>query len=269
MSKDTRGILLIIGGAEDKKDERIILKKFVNLMKHDDAKLLVLTTATKEPEAVGDDYREVFKNLGMTNIDIVNINSREDANDTIYADRIRDSEGIFFTGGDQLRITSIIGGTKAYEALVNCYTSGGIIAGTSAGASCMSSIMIVEGDSNMPASKCTVSVGPGLNLLENSIIDQHFAQRGRIGRLLCGVAENPDILGIGIDEDTSIIVYPDKTFEVCGSNSVTIVDGRHIQDSNVSELKPNEILAITNVILHALPQGYGFDLLNREVFKAR
>lgn len=267
MQTDKKGILLIIGGAEDKKEEMAILKKFVRLLRYDDSKLLVLTTATKEPDSVGDNYRRVFEKLGMTNIDILNVDSREDASDEAYIDKIRSSEGIFFTGGDQLRITSIIGGTKIFEALLECYYNGGVIAGTSAGASAMSSSMIVEGDGNEPARKCTLKLAPGLCLLHNAIIDQHFAQRGRIGRLLCGVAENPDVLGIGIDEDTSIIVYSDHTFEVYGTNSVTILDGKSIEDSNVSESKPDEILAITNITLHVLPQGYGFDLRNREVFR--
>lgn len=267
MEKSKKGILLIIGGAEDKKDKMIILRKFVRLLDHDDSKLLVLTTATKEPDSVGEDYRRVFEKLGMTNVDILNIDTREEANNEEYVDRIRSSEGIFFTGGDQLRITSIIGGTYACKALYECYLNGGVIAGTSAGASAMSSVMIIEGDNNEPARKCTLKVAPGLNLLNNAIIDQHFAQRGRIGRLLCGVAENPDILGIGIDEDTSIIVYPDDTFDVYGTNAVTIVDGRSIESSNVSELAPDEILAITNIRLHVLPEGYGFDLRNREVLK--
>ncbi|OEH86402.1 cyanophycinase [Desulfuribacillus stibiiarsenatis] len=267
MESDRKGTLMIIGGAEDKTDEMRILKKFVRLLPSDDSKLLVLTTATKLPDSVGEEYRKVFDGLHMTNIDILNIDSRDDANDDEIVEKIRGAEGIFFTGGDQLRITSIIGGSKAYEAMVECYLNGGVIAGTSAGASVMSNIMIVEGESNEPARKCTLKVAPGFNLLKNSIIDQHFAQRGRIGRLFCGVAANPDILGIGIDEDTSIIVYPDDTFEVYGTNSITIADGKSIQDSNVSELEPDEILAITNITVHVLPDGYCFDLKNREVFK--
>ncbi len=262
-----KGLLMIIGGAEDKKEEMSILKKFVSFLKHDDSVLLVLTTATKQARAVGEDYRSAFEKLGLKNIHIINIDSRADANHEEYLKIIRQSEGIFFTGGDQLRITSIIGGTKAYQALKECYINGGIIAGTSAGASVMSNIMIVEGDNNEPARKCTLKLAPGFGFLNNTIIDQHFAQRGRIGRLLCGVAQNPDILGIGIDEDTSIIVYPEHYFEVYGTNSVTIIDGKSIQSSNVSELKPNEILAITNITLHVLPDGYGFHLKNREVFR--
>lgn len=267
MHEDKKGILLIIGGAEDKEHEMSILKKYTKLLKNKDAKLLVLTTATKEPEIVGDNYRRVFEELGMSNIDILNIDTRDEANDKETVRKIKESEGIFFTGGDQLRITSIFGGTKSCEALQRCYVGGGVIAGTSAGASVMSNVMIIEGDNNEPAKKCVLKVAPGLNLLNNTIIDQHFAQRGRIGRLLYGVSQNPNILGIGIDEDTSIIVYPDDTFDIYGTNSVTIVDGKSVKSTNVSELEPNEILAISNVTLHVLPEGYSFDLKERKVFR--
>ena len=130
----------------------------------------------------------------------------------------------------------------------------------------MSRTMIVE-DDNDPARKCTLKMAPGLGLLDRVLIDQHFHQRGRIGRLLCGVAENPSILGIGIDEDTAVMVFPDSHFEVIGRNSVTVVDGRYIKSSNVSELKPEENLAIANVTLHVLPSGYGYDLAARSVIR--
>lgn len=141
--------------------------------------------------------------------------------------------------------------------------------GTSAGASVMSSTMVVQGNDNEPARKCTLKMAPGLGLFNGVIIDQHFDQRGRFGRLLCGVAENPDVLGIGIDEDTAIKLFPDMHFEIIGSNAVTIIDGKTIQSSNVSELNPNEILAIMGVTVHALPQGYGFELENRKVLRLK
>lgn len=267
MKSSNNGILIIIGGAEDKTGEMTILKRFVSMISESNSKLMILTTATQEPELVGDEYRGVFKSLGVNNIDVLNINTRDDANNDDYVNRLKQSKGIFFTGGDQLRITSIIGGTKSYQALSEGYINGSIISGTSAGASAMSNIMIIEGDDNKPARKCTLKVAQGLNFLSNVIIDQHFAQRGRIGRLLCGVAENPDVLGIGIDEDTAIIVYPDSHFEVIGTNSVTVIDGKTIKSSNVSELQPDEILSITNVTLHILPKGYGFDLINNKVLR--
>ena len=267
MDEKVNGNLIIIGGAEDKQDKKMILKSVVEAAGGSDSRLIVLTTATEQPKEVGIQYRDIFRQIGMKHIEILNINSRDDANSEDSASIIADSTGIFFTGGDQLRITSILGGTKVYTALQEAYLKGVVVAGTSAGASAMSDIMVVEGDSNEPARKCTLKMAPGLSLLKNVIIDQHFAQRGRIGRLLCGVAENPDVLGIGIDEDTAIRVYPDAHFEVIGTNAVTIIDGKSIKSSNVSELKPNEILSITNATLHVLPNGYGFDMKERKVLR--
>ncbi len=265
MEEKVRGSLVIIGGAEDKKGESVILKKVVELVGASNAKLVILTTATEEPQSLGEEYKKVFNRLDISDIKILNISSRTNANKEGAANSIINSTGIFFTGGDQLRITSILGGTRAYEALQEAYTNGTVIIGTSAGASVMSSNMIIDGNSNDPARKCTLKMAPGIGLLEEAIIDQHFHQRGRIGRLLCGVAENPNILGIGIDEDTAIHVFPDAHFKVIGSNAVTVIDGRSITKSNVSELKPDEILAIANVTLHILPAGYGFDMKNRKV----
>ncbi len=231
--------------------------------------LTVLTTATEQPRETGQDYHEAFTRLGVENVRILNINTRDDADNEDNCRLIDNSRCIFMTGGDQLRITSILGGTRAYKAIKELYRSGGIIMGTSAGASVMSSTMIVQGNDNEPARKCTLKMAPGLGLFEGVIIDQHFDQRGRFGRLLCGVAENPDILGIGIDEDTAIKLRPDMHFEIIGSNSVTVIDGKTIQSSNVSELNPNEILAIMGVTVHVLPQGYGFNLENRKVMRLK
>lgn len=262
-----RGNLIIIGGAEDKTGECNILKSFVMLAGATAARLTIIATATEKPLESGNQYKSIFSRFGAAETNILDIHSRDDAEMQKNSTFISESSGIFFTGGDQLRITSILGGTKAYNALHNAYKAGAVIAGTSAGASAMSRVMIVDGNNNDPARKCTLKMAPGLGLLEAALIDQHFHQRGRIGRLLCGVAENPSILGIGIDEDTAVRVYPDDHFEVLGSNSVTIVDGRHIKSSNVSELLPDENLAIANIMLHVLPSGYGFDLKTREVIR--
>jgi cyanophycinase len=269
MEEQAKGYLIIIGGAEDKKGESIILKQAPQMISKDDI-LTVLTTATELPKEVGDDYKDVFHRLGVKNIRILNINTRDDADNTENCEIIKNSKCIFMTGGDQLRITSILGGTGAYEAMRNLYEyGGGIIMGTSAGASVMSSTMVVEGNDNEPARKCTLKMAPGLGFFSGVIIDQHFDQRGRFGRLLCGVAENPEILGIGIDEDTAVKLYPDLHFEIIGSNSVTVIDGKSIQSSNVSELNPNEILAIIGVSVHTLPQGYGYKLQNRKVLRLK
>jgi len=268
MEESPKGYLIIIGGAEDKTGNSIILKQAPQMLSEHDL-LTVLTTATENPQEAGQNYQQVFQRLGMKNIQILNINTRDDANSASYCEQIRNTKCIFMTGGDQLRITSILGGTAIYEVLKNVYASGGIIMGTSAGASVMSSTMIVKGEDNEPAKKCTLKMAPGLGLISGVIIDQHFDQRGRFGRLLCGVAENPDTLGLGIDEDTSIKLYPDMHFEVIGTNAVTIIDGRTLQSSNVSELKQDEILAVIGICVHVLPQGYGFDLNSRKVLRLK
>lgn len=260
-----KGELIIIGGAEDKYGKSRILEEVVHAIGGSDARISIITTATQHPEEVGKEYQEVFSRLGVRDTDVLNIDSREQADHDDIFRCIRDASGIFFTGGDQLRITSILGGTRAFEALCQSFHEGTAIIGTSAGASVMSSTMIVDGNSNDAARKCTLKMAPGLSLIEGVIIDQHFDQRGRLGRLLCGVAENPGILGIGIDEDTAIRVYPDAYFEVIGSNAVTVIDGTTINSSNVSESKPNEILMIANASLHVLASGYGFDFKRREV----
>ena len=263
-----KGYLIIIGGAEDKEGESVILKQAPEMLCDEDV-LTVLTTATQMPQEVGRAYNEIFQRLGVKNVKILSINTRDDAENAENCEMIKRSKCIFMTGGDQLRITSILGGTRAFTELKNLYETGGIIMGTSAGASVMSSTMVVQGNDNEPARKCTLKMAPGLGLFDGVIIDQHFDQRGRIGRLLCGVAENPEVLGIGIDEDTAIKLYPDMHFEIMGSNAVTIIDGSTIQSSNVSELNPNEILAIMGVTVHTLPQGYGFNLINRKVLRLK
>jgi cyanophycinase len=268
MENNDKGYLVIIGGAEDKSGGSVILKKAAGLL-YDDELLTIITTATEHPKEAGDKYRRVFSKLGIKRTQVLDIYNRDRANDERVVQKLRNSKCIFFTGGDQLRLTSILGGTRCYLEIKEVYKNGGVVVGTSAGASMMSSVMIVEGGDNEPAKKCTTKMAPGFDLLPDTIIDQHFDQRGRLGRLLCSVAENPDVLGIGIDEDTAIFVYPDMTFEVIGSNTVIVIDGKTIKSSNISELKSRELIAITGVTLHALPAGYGFDLITREVMRLK
>lgn len=268
MTDSAKGFLIIIGGAEDKRGDSIILRQIVRMLSATDL-LTILTTATEYPEEIGYCYKDVFGKIGVENISILNIDTRTEAESIKNCEILKKSRCVFMTGGDQLRITSILGGTAAGHILKELYLSGGIIVGTSAGASAMSSTMVVRGNDNEPARKCTLKMAPGLGLLDGVIIDQHFDQRGRFGRLLCGICENPGVLGIGIDENTAIKLFPDKHFEIIGDNAVTIIDGKSIKYSNVSELNPNDILAITGVTVHVLPEGYGFDLIERKVLRLK
>lgn len=171
---------------------------------------------------------------------------------------------VFFTGGDQLRITSVLGGTPLYKTIKQRYENGCIFVGTSAGASVMSDTMIVTGPDEESPRKCTLKMAPGLGFIKEVIIDQHFAQRGRIGRLLVGMAENPQSLGIGIDEDTAIIVNESAKFKVIGSGAVYVLDGRNITYSNVSEQHPDDIFSIFGVVMHVLKSGDIFDLNSKK-----
>ncbi|SJZ74633.1 cyanophycinase [Selenihalanaerobacter shriftii] len=265
MNEKIRGRLLIIGGAEDKKGECQILNKVVELLDHKLSKLIILTTATRFPEEVGKEYQEIFMNLGLKEVEAINIESRDKADDTEIVNKIKNSAGVFFTGGDQLRITSLLGGSKVFGALHQIYRQGKLIAGTSAGAAVMSGTMIVKGESDDTPKKCTLKMAPGMGLLEEVIIDQHFAQRGRIGRLLLAIAQNPYMLGIGIDEDTAILVNSTGRFRVIGSQTATIVDGSQISHTNVSELESNQPLGLLDVKLHVIPAGYEYDLKSKQV----
>lgn len=262
MQSQNEGILLIIGGNEDKVGDCAILKKFVALAGGRSAKIAVLTTATELPREVGREYQLLFMKLGAERVDIIHIADRVEASEQQTGKSFADYTGIFFTGGDQLRLTSILGGSIVNREIVACFKRGAVIAGTSAGASVMSQIMIVGGDSSETPKKSAISLAQGMGLLERVVIDQHFAQRGRINRLLAVVAQNPNVLGIGIDEDTALLVENNQC-RVIGSQTVTIVDGRAILHSNISESSRFEPLAITNVKLHLLPHGFGYDLCNR------
>ena len=208
MAGQTTGNLLIIGGNEDKDRECVILRRFITMAGERQARIAVVTTATESPREAGDEYRSLFAEFGAETVSIVYIANREAANDRQQLAALENCSGLFFTGGDQLRLTSILGGSAADAAIRRAHRSGAVIAGTSAGASMMSDTMIVDGDSSATPKKSMVSMAHGMGLLEEVVIDQHFAQRGRINRLLAAVAQNPHVLGVGIDEDTALMVTP-------------------------------------------------------------
>lgn len=267
MNEKISGNLIIIGGAEDKIGKKEILKKVAEYINTKEDKMLIATIATEYPEKTYDDYKNIFIKLGIKNIDKLDISKREDAFNDKNINLIKTTNLLFFTGGDQLRITSMIGGTPIYNVIKELCSNGGVIAGTSAGASVMSDTMIVEGEDDESPHKCTLKMSPGLGLVKNIIIDQHFAQRGRVGRLLTAIAQNPEVLGIGIDEDTAILVSDKGTAEVIGSGAVYFIDGSGITYSNVSEQYSNEILSMFNVKLHVLKEGDKFDLLKKIPFE--
>ncbi|MCH3965320.1 MAG: cyanophycinase [Clostridium sp.] len=263
MEERLEGNLIIIGGAEDKRGDKHILKEVCSKLDKEEDILVVATIASEIPEELGSEYNTVFKELGIKNIRILNIEKRTSAYYKENIDKIENAALIFFTGGDQLRITSLIGGTPLYSKIKDLYKNGCIFVGTSAGASVMSDTMIVTGPDDEAPKKCTLKMAPGLGFIKGVIIDQHFAQRGRIGRLLVGIAENPESLGIGIDEDTAIVVKDNGEFKVIGSGAVYIIDGSNISCTNVSEQYPEEVLSIFDVKLHVLKNGNKFNIISK------
>ncbi|NLJ33054.1 MAG: cyanophycinase [Firmicutes bacterium] len=263
MGEKVEGRLLIIGGAEDREGDCEILREVVALAKGRGQGLVVITAASRGGAQLGREYREIFQRLGARRVRILHVNQRERANDPAVAVDLRRAGGIFFSGGDQLRLTSLLGGTRVEREVRRAYEGGALIAGTSAGASAMSDTMIVEGPDDDPPRRCTLKMAPGFRLLKEVVVDQHFAQRGRLGRLLGVVAQNPYTLGLGIDEDTAVEVNPRGRFRVLGSYTATVIDGLGIEVSNVSEANPDAPLALTQVKMHILPAGYGFDLKKR------
>lgn len=262
-----KGNLIIIGGAEDKKGEKNILKEVCSKIDKEKDELVVATLATELPKEVGAEYRSIFERLGVRNINILDIQQREDACELHNIEIIEKASLVFFTGGDQLRITSLLGGTPLYKVIHDRHKDGCVFVGTSAGASVMSDTMIITGTDEEAPKKCTLKMAPGLGLLKNVVIDQHFSQRGRTGRILVAVAENPESLGIGIDEDTAIMINSKGEFQVIGSGAVYVFDGSKISYTNVSEEAPDEILSMFDVKLHVLKSGDKYDFNTRQPIK--
>jgi len=258
--KGSRGPLIVIGGGEDKEGRREILREVARHL--NGGKLIIATVASHEPEGYFESYQKAFVDLGIT--DVVELYVR-DRSETLHPDKLRvfdGATGVFFSGGDQLRISSQIGDTPIEQRVREIHERGGLIAGTSAGASVMSETMLVKGTSGESHKIGDLHMAPGLGLVRDVIIDQHFAERGRFGRLFGAVAHNPRELGIGIDEDTALVVEGHH-FEVIGSGCVYVVDGAGITHSNIAEARPERALSMYDLRLHVLSAGDTFDLSKR------
>lgn len=259
----TKRQLVIIGGAEDRDGDSQVLREFVRRAGGIKAKIVIMTAAAELPRDVGEDYIRVFERLGAEAVRIVDTETREDASSSTSLEAIAQATGIFFTGGDQARITSILKDTEIDTAIHQRFSEGIVIAGTSAGAAVMPDTMIVEGDAQTHPRMEIVAMGPGLGFLPGVVIDQHFSQRGRLGRLLAALIQEPAGLGFGIDENTAMVVT-DHQIEVIGEGSVTIIDESEATYNNMGEILKDEPLAIFGAKLHILPHGYKFDLKTRQ-----
>jgi cyanophycinase len=258
----TRGKLVVIGGHEEKDAESIILQEVAK--QADGGRLLVCTVASDEPDEVWKDYRKAFSRLGVRRLAHLDIGDREDILNRPPGDLLEEARVVFFTGGGQLKITTRFAGTMLCSALERFYRNGGTVAGTSAGASVLADTMLVSGEGEASHRIATnLLMAPGLGFIRDVIIDQHFAERGRIGRLLGAVAQNPRLLGLGIDEDTAVIVDRERTLSVLGSGAVYVADAREVSYTNVAEESPERTLSIFDVRLHVLSQGDELSLISR------
>ena len=254
--------LIIIGGHEDKSEEKLILRAVAERV--GSGRLVIATVASNMPKDLYEDYERIFRGLGVKHIYKLEVESREDAMSEKNVRTLDDTTAIFFTGGDQVKITSQIGCSPVCERIQEIYESGGTIAGTSAGASVMPETMMVGGNGEESHRiGGALKLAPGLGFIRGIIVDQHFAERGRIGRLLGAVTQNPRILGIGIDENTAVIVERDRKFTVVGEGGVTILDAGASTYSNITDEETDRALSVYDVKLHQLSQGDFFDCQSR------
>src|SRR5680860_893207 len=258
-----RGVLMPIGGAEDKFDDKLILSTFAQLAGGKTARVVIVPTASSI-ETAGLRYKAIFLGMGVESAEVVYIGSREDANSEHVIGHVKDATGIFLTGGNQMRLSAMIGGTRFEQVVRDANERGIIVAGTSAGASILSAHMVALGASGGTPKLRMAQMVAGFGLITNVIIDQHFRQRDRIGRLLSLVASNPGLLGLGIDEDTAAIIDDQGVIEVVGRHSVTIVDGSEIF-SDIFQVKAYGEITVSNARLHLLTPGRRFDMRTRSL----
>lgn len=261
---EVRGRLLAIGGGEDTKGDCLILKEFVRLAGGEKANIAVITTATDAPEEAAAAYKEIFRKLGAKTTTAINISDRRDAMQPQCCKEVEKASGIFFTGGDQLYITSLMGGTDLQKAILKAYENGVITAGTSAGAAIMGNSMIISGDSDENPRMGGVEIAAGTDLIVGCIIDTHFSQRGRHGRLLAAIAHHPQDIGFGIDENTAIFLNKNK-FRVIGEGAVTVIDSSAMSYTDIPYVEKGQSIALADVKIHVLPNNYEFDLKTRQM----
>jgi cyanophycinase len=264
------GQVIAIGGAEDRDPtcQESILAEFVRLSGGKRARVAIIPTASADPTATGNEYRRLFRTFGVKAADVLEVDEREDANQAAAVDALKGAGGVFITGGDQARLVSLLVGTRVMETIRQCSQEGTVVAGTSAGASILAAHMMVPSaipgleTSNGSPRKSATDLVSGFGLLQDLIIDQHFSQRGRMGRLLEAFAANPGLIGLGIDEDTAAVIDVTGRLTVLGSGAVTIVDGRNTT-SDYFDRAPGEIVTVIDSHLFVLGPGRQFDLRTR------
>jgi cyanophycinase len=258
----TRGWIVPIGGAENKENDRRILRRFVEASGGEDADIVVIPTASKMHET-GPRYEALFRELGAARVSVMDFDTRRDCQEANRLERLDQASGIFFTGGNQLRLTALLGGTPVAQLIRKRNAAGVTVGGTSAGASILSEHMIAFGDEGSSVIAGSVRLAPGLGLTNRFVIDQHFRERDRLGRLITALAYNPFAIGIGLDEDTAVFIGPDETLEVEGSGGVTVVDASEVSFSSADSVSEGQPVAVLGLKVHVLTPGTTFNLSTR------
>lgn len=253
--------LLVIGGAEDPDEgEMVILPHLVEMAGGSRARIIVCSSPSEDPEEKADTYGALFEKIGVAEVIPAPITNRREADAPELLKAVQRATAVFFTGGDQLRLTALIAGTDFCQSIrTRLYGDGLVVAGTSAGAAAMSSVMLIGGKQEGTVRREDVSLAPGLGYWRDTVVDTHFNQRGRVSRLLTVFAHNPQVLGIGIDENTAIDLVPGDRFTVLGDGVVMVFNGR-VTHTNAPDAGDSDTLAITDSVIHTLPRGYGFNL---------
>ncbi len=259
----TRGWIIPIGGAENKENDRHILERFVRVSGGRNADIVIIPTASRLHETESR-YEKLFRDIGAERVTVMDFDTRRDCQEPGRLERLGQASGIFFTGGNQLRLTTLLGGTPVAKLIRVRNAHGVTVGGTSAGASILSEHMIAFGDEGSSVISGSVRLAPGLGLTNRFIIDQHFRQRDRLGRLLTALAYNPFAVGIGLDEDTAAFIGPDETVDVEGSGGVTIVDASDVSFSSMDDVGEGQPVCLLGLKLHILVAGATFNLHTRE-----
>jgi cyanophycinase len=259
---EARGWIVPIGGAEEKENDPRILKRFVEICGGSEANIVVIPTASQLADT-GARYEKLFTELGAGEVGVLDFDMRRDTEEKNRLQRLDKATGIFFTGGNQLRLSTMLGGTPVAQR-IRALNAGGVhVGGTSAGASILSEHMIAFGKEGLSPTAGSVRLAPGLGLTNRFIIDQHFSQRDRLGRLMAALAYNPYAVGIGLDEDTAAFIRPDNTVEVEGSGSVTVLDAGNLQFSSMAQAGEHDPVCMLGVTIHVLIAGATFNMQTR------
>src|SRR5919112_355341 len=263
----SRGYIVPVGGAEEKIGDVAILRRFAEMCGGNGCRIAIIPTASMV-SATGGRYEKIFTDLGVKEAQVLPIAHRSDCERREWLDVLDQVDGVFLTGGNQLRLSTMIGGTEVAKALRRRNAEGMHVAGTSAGAAFLCEHMIAFGKEGASPRAKIVTLAPGLGLTNRVIIDQHFRQRDRLGRLLTALAYNPFAVGIGLDENTGAFIAPDETLEVVGSGAITVVDASDLEFSSMARVRKNDVVCLIGLKLHILDQGSTFNLHTREAAAA-